>query len=496
MGHYEFGEHADVYTQLMFNDYESVAQIAPSGNFFDTGTINCDNPFLPVNSLATIGCGPAASRGRHRRADVHRPAQRGRRRAPAVVREQLVPRGGGRAWRDQRRLGLRRLGAVLERRRSMPTRSTTSSINRLQRALDVVDVGGVPTCQSVIDGTDPNCVPWNPFQPGGITPAQLNYLQATGMQTGRINQEIYNAVVNGDLGVYGIKSPLATDGIQVVFGTEWRRDTIENTVDSLQTQGQLAGSGGPTIGISGGTKVEELFFEARVPIAQDRAGMESLSFDTAYRYSDYGDSVQTDTYKFGLEWAPVQDVRLRGSYQKAVRAANIVELFTAQGFNLFDMDGDPCGAASRDPEASDAECIASGVPAGQVGANSLDSPAGQYKFLQGGNNGLTPEESDTYSYGSRVHAAVRTGSCDHGRLLRHPDRRHDLDLRRRELAQRLLRQQRRGRLRPHQPQPERPTVGRQRQHGGPQHQHRLGRRPRDGTSTLRTRVWRWAASAA
>ena len=89
--------------------------------------------------------------------------------------------------------------------------------------------------------------------------------------------------------------------------------------------------------------------EARVPIAQDRAGMESLSFDTAYRYSDYGDGVQTDTYKFGLEWAPIQDVRLRGSYQKAVRAANIVELFTAQGFNLFDMTGDPCGADARDP---------------------------------------------------------------------------------------------------------------------------------------------------
>jgi outer membrane receptor protein involved in Fe transport len=27
MGHYEFNEHADVYTQLMFNDYESIAQI-------------------------------------------------------------------------------------------------------------------------------------------------------------------------------------------------------------------------------------------------------------------------------------------------------------------------------------------------------------------------------------------------------------------------------------------------------------------------------------
>ena len=185
----------------------------------------------------------------------------------------------------------------------------------------------------------------------------------------------------------------------MVFGTEWRRDTLTNSVDSLQEPDQLSGAGGAVIGISGGTQVEELFMEARVPIAQDRAGMESLSFDTAYRYSDYGDGVQTDTYKFGLEWAPVQDVRLRGSYQKAVRAANIVELFTAQGLNLFDAPGDPCGAAARDPEASDAECIATGVPAGLVGAPSLDSPAAQYYLQQGGSQDLAPEEADTYSYG-------------------------------------------------------------------------------------------------
>jgi iron complex outermembrane receptor protein len=141
--------------------------------------------------------------------------------------------------------------------------------------------------------------------------------------------------------------------------------------------------------------------------------MESLSFDTAYRYSDYGDGVQTDTYKFGLEWAPVQDVRLRGSYQKAVRAANIVELFTAQGFNLFDMTGDPCGwnVNTPDPDNDDpsvpapvsselaAACVASGVPAANVGSSLLDSPAGQYNFQQGGNLDLQPEDSDTYSYG-------------------------------------------------------------------------------------------------
>src|SRR5690606_37444730 len=33
-GHYEINDRAEAYTQLMFTDYESPSQIAPSGNFF------------------------------------------------------------------------------------------------------------------------------------------------------------------------------------------------------------------------------------------------------------------------------------------------------------------------------------------------------------------------------------------------------------------------------------------------------------------------------
>jgi iron complex outermembrane recepter protein len=406
-GHYEFGEHADVYTQLMYNDYESIAQIAPSGDFFETGTINCDNPLLPANFTdaggnvqdlrATIGCDATAIAN-----GTSVPFYIGRRNVEGGGRQQSFANSSFRAVAGVRGAINEAWGYDVSAQFSQGT-GATSTLNyivtsRASRAIDVVDVGGVPTCRSVVDGSDPNCVPWNVFVPGGVTPEALNYMQASGLQIGRISQEIYNGIITGDLGVYGVKSPLASDGIQVVVGSEYRRDTLRNTVDAIQEQGGLGGSGGPTIGISGATKVNELFMEARVPIAQDQAFAESLSFDTAYRYSDYG-NVTTDTYKFGLEWAPVADVRFRASYQRAVRAANIVELFTAQGFNLFDAAGDPCGAQARDPNASDAECIATGVPAAQVGSASLDSPAGQYNFLQGGNPDLNPETSDTYSYG-------------------------------------------------------------------------------------------------
>jgi len=408
MGHYELNEAADVYTQLMFTDYRSIAQIAPGGNFFDTSTINCDNPLIPQGSLAAIGCSPAeVTSGASTTMYIGRRNVEGGGRQQGFLNQSFRGLAGirgavGDAWSYD-------VSAQFSSTRANTTTSNYFVIDRLVRALDVIDADPgtavVPTCRSVLDGSDPACVPWNPFVPGGVTQDQLDYLQARGVQVGTLDQEIYLGTIAGDLGEYGVKLPSATDGVQVVFGAEYRRDTLSNQVDALQEQAQLAGSGGATIGIDGAVKVTDLFMEGRLPIVQDKPGFQSLSFDTAYRYSDYGD-VTTDTYKLGLEWAPVEDVRFRGSYQRAVRAANIVELFTAQGFNLFDLDGDPCGIAAPNPLASQAECIATGVPASSYdGVNdvaergALDSPAGQYQFTQGGNTALTPEESDTISYG-------------------------------------------------------------------------------------------------
>ena len=79
---------------------------------------------------------------------------------------------------------------------------------------------------------------------------------------------------------------------------------------------------------------------------------------------------------------------------------NIIELFSAQGLGLFVSHGRSVRRRGRrEPEASDAACFATGVPAGVVGSPSLDSPGAQYYFKQGGNTDLTPEDADTYSYG-------------------------------------------------------------------------------------------------
>ena len=269
------------------------------------------------------------------------------------------------------------------------------STTRLGRALDVVNVGGTPTCRSVVNGTDPNCVPYDIFILGGVNQAQLDYLQIPLIQRGETTQQVVTAAITGDT---GWTMPTASRTVQVAFGAEYRRDALSSTTDAAFASGDGAGQGGPTIGLSGDADVAEIFGEIQIPLFDDQPWAYSASLDAAYRRSEY-ENVSTDTYKVGADYAPIEDIRFRASYSRAVRAPNVIELFAAQGFGLFDAARDPCDATTG---AVAANCIGAGahqVTAAQSAGGALDSPAGQYSLLGGGNPNLNPEEADTYTYG-------------------------------------------------------------------------------------------------
>ncbi len=393
-GRYEVSDKAEVFAQLMFSDYKSVAQIAPSGNFFSTPDINCDNPLLGAQQRTTIGCTAA---------DV----TAGNRRTLYVGRRNVE--GGGRqdtlGYESYRGVvGIRGeltegwnydVAAQFSRVNMSRVYLNDFSTTRLGRALDVVSVGGVATCRSVVNGTDPSCVPYDIFISGGVTQAALNYLQIPLIQTGETTQQVVTAAVTGDT---GWSLPTSSNTIQVAFGAEYRRDYLGSTTDNAFATGDGAGQGGPTIGVTGDADVSEVFGEIQIPLADGQAWAYSASIDAAYRRSEY-ENLGTDTYKVGADYAPIEDIRFRASYSRAVRAPNVIELFAAQGFGLFDADRDPCDATTG---AVAANCIGTArhqVTSGQSTSGALDSPAGQYNLLGGGNPNLNPEEADTYTYG-------------------------------------------------------------------------------------------------
>jgi len=175
-------------------------------------------------------------------------------------------------------------------------------------------------------------------------------------------------------------------------------------VDENFRLGEGAGQGGPTIGVSGDYDVRELFGEVEVPIISN-SFIEELTVRAGYRKSWYrvaDNKFSTNTYKIEGEFAPIRDVRLRGSYNRAVRAPNVVELFSPQFIGLGGTQ-DPCAGdfvpgGDPPPSATLAQCQLTGVTAAQYG-NITPNPAGQYNSFFGGNPDLAPEKADTYTLG-------------------------------------------------------------------------------------------------
>ena len=400
--HYDLHDQVEAYTEFMFMDNRSVAQIAPSGAFFVTDTLGCGNPFLSQQQFEAL-CGAYGLtrddsqnvfigrrnvEGGNRQNDLQHTSYRG----VFGLRGDLND-----TWRYD-------LYYQYSEVRMQNTYLNDLSITRIGRALDAVHdpATGRTVCRSVLDGSDPSCVPWNIFREGAVTQEMIDYLTLPLSARGATDQTVVSGYIAGHLGDYGLRSPFATTGLDVVLGGEYRDDNLKFKPDQAYRSGDGAGQGGASQPVSGGSDVTEFFIEAGIPLIDGVFFAEELGLDGGYRYSDYDYGEQTNTFGVRAGWAINADIRLRASFQRAIRGPNVRERFLPQGFNLFEMNADPCAgpvANGRTAEGRSLEdCARSGVTASQFG-NIENSPAAQYNFLQGGNPNLAPEESDTYSFG-------------------------------------------------------------------------------------------------
>ena len=268
------------------------------------------------------------------------------------------------------------------------------SNSKIQNALLVT---GTSAATAACQGGQAGCVPWNIWTQGGVTPAQLGYLTTIGTSQGTVDERILSANVTGQLGKYGLTSPLATDGLAINVGVEHRRDQLNYAPDAEEAADDLAGFSGAGVPIDAGYRVTEGFAELRAPILQQQPFAEQLTVDAAFRHSDYNTAGGVNTYKFDVEYAPVKDVMARFSFDRAIRAPNLIELFTPQSVTNTTVVGkDPCAGTA--PSASAAACAHTGVTAAEYG-NIAQCPAGQCATLLGGNPQLAPERADTLSFG-------------------------------------------------------------------------------------------------
>ena len=423
IGHYDLNDSVRPYVEFNFMNDKTHQEIAPSALFSqsnplsDDGNylINCSNPLLsaqqrgilcsgaeiaadtalPGSALASVDIGRRNIEGGGRQSDYEHTNYR----AVAGLTGDF-----GKAWSYD---GYGQYYYV----QFYNSNNRYLNFERITNALQVTTGDdGTPECIS-----GPPCVPYNIFADGGVTQEALDYLYSSGTAYGTTTLRTAHLDFTADLAEYGIRIPSAREGLSLNVGYESRHDAVDFKPDEASLSGLLSGFGGASVAIDESVNVDEYFAELLLPLVQDKRGAADLSLDLGARSSDYSTSGKVTTSKFGIQYAPVASTRIRASYNNAIRAPSIIELFNPNLVGQITIGADPCaptraGATLVPAVNTLEECLRTVRPdqaaafTAQYGNGGTTNQipqgtASQLSQLQGGNVNLRPEEADTYSLG-------------------------------------------------------------------------------------------------
>lgn len=280
--------------------------------------------------------------------------------------------------------------------------------DRFNAALDAVrdPATGNITCRVNLDPTAAptltfkpgECRPINLFGEGVSDKAGVDFVRANTTQRSRITQNVFNGSLSGDTRAF---FSLPGGPVGFVVGAEYRRESSRFTPDVLEQKGLTFSN---QLAISKGRfDVKEAFGELDLPLLQDVPFAHVLDLSGAVRFADYSSTGKATTWKIDGAWAPIADIRFRGTISQAVRAPNIGELYGAAGqtYTFFD---DPCIVSNRDlgkstrPANCQALLAQSGLTPAQIAAFE-DTRSVNIAGTSSGNAALRPEKAKTWTAG-------------------------------------------------------------------------------------------------
>lgn len=257
---------------------------------------------------------------------------------------------------------------------------------RFQNLLDPVACAADPECAAAL--ADSGNVPaWNPFAVGTLTPAMQNYALVTNSPVDRASLRSVQANLVGDFGDWALTGEAPAWAV----GYEHRAERTEIIPDGAAEIGQIYFVNGDSWG--GNYSVDEFYGEVRVPIMEGRPWAQVLAFEASFRYSDYSTIGDDTTFGVVLEYAPLEELRFRGTYSEGFRAPGLDDLFLTPTVSA-ETYADPCNEYSAGENANVvANCQADGIAPGTTIAST------QATGLFGGNPDLEAEKSESWTLG-------------------------------------------------------------------------------------------------
>lgn len=205
---------------------------------------------------------------------------------------------------------------------------------RMANATDAVTAAnGTIQCRinadSITTNDDPACFPLNRIGVGGMDPRAIDYVTGNGRNPARDQR------ITQDIGAVSFSTnnlfEVWAGPVSLAFGFEARKEKVSGFVDSFFAPIGSGSTINPTwrygnfIPVVGHYSVKEGFIETVIPI------IKNMDFNGALRVTDYSTSGRVETWKTGLTYQPIPDVKFRGTISRDIRAPNLGELFNPGG---------------------------------------------------------------------------------------------------------------------------------------------------------------------
>jgi len=230
-----------------------------------------------------------------------------------------------------------------------------------------------PNYQSKMFVPEP-CRPYNPFGYNLTTaddPGQ-QFIHEDALSHVDISQEIFGASIRGE------PFNVWAGPVSVAFSAEHRRDKtdIEVDVGSYPNVDHVFGNFNP---LHGRTNVSEIAAEVVVPITTDDSGLGKIDVNAGVRGTKYSYFGKVATWKIGATYDPFDQLTIRVTRSRDIRAPNHLEAFT---------------------------------PASAAFSNTFDpftNTQPQIGVFTRGNTDLVPEKADTLGLGAVVRPSFLPG---------------------------------------------------------------------------------------
>ncbi len=247
-------------------------------------------------------------------------------------------------------------------------------------AVDSVrDANNRIVCRSTLTAPTNGCVPFNPFGSGNNDVSAIAYVKQTAVLYQRNTESTFSAGLSG-----GEPFDTWAGPVSVATGFEWRREAVTPGNISAYCPLCLTSSytAGNYKGTNGSYSVAEGYVEVVAPLAKDTVWAKSLDLNAAVRATGYSTSGYVTTWKAGLTYNPLDELRFRATRSRDIRAPNLGDLYNGGG---------------------------GGQSPGLIDPSRPGAPPVTYLNSTSGNPALQPEKADTTGLGVVLQPAFFPG---------------------------------------------------------------------------------------